>query len=120
MTRQSRKKWMEERSVSGQGASTMNQVFAHITKNKRERLRVELQEYRGHHLLSVRIWFLDPIGRLLPSHKGLSISLRHLPAVRQAIEEAEEVAQRNGLIPDEVTLAEGTNGRREGLYARGS
>jgi hypothetical protein len=77
----------------------MNRTIAEIRKNKRERICVELREFKGNQLLSLRIWFVDDIGRLLPSQKGLSVGIRHLAALRQALVEAEQVARENGLMP---------------------
>jgi hypothetical protein len=40
--------------------------IADLRKNARERLRVELHEFRGHDLLSMRVW-LDASGEAAPA-----------------------------------------------------
>ena len=76
----------------------MKKLIATIAKNTRETVRVELDEYRGHQLLSVRVWFSDNAGEARPSPKGLSVDVRHLPALRAALDDAEREARTAGLI----------------------
>jgi hypothetical protein len=76
----------------------MKRVVRDIQKNGREVLRVSLHEYRGHQLISARIWFRN--GEVLkPAPKGLSVDVRHLPALREALDEAERLARQEGLPP---------------------
>jgi hypothetical protein len=76
----------------------MKRVISEILRNTRERVRVELDEYAGKQLISARIWFFDKDGELRPTSKGLSVDIRHLSALREAIDQAERIARDAGLI----------------------
>jgi hypothetical protein len=75
----------------------MKRVIRDIEKNSREIVRVELDEYQGKQLVSARVWFRDG-DTVKPSSKGLSIDVKHLPALRQAIDDAEAAAHAAGLL----------------------
>jgi hypothetical protein len=75
----------------------MKRVVADIPKNQRETIRVELDEYEGNQLVATRVWYSDD-GELKPTRKGLSIAIKHLPAIRAALEQAEKVARAEGLL----------------------
>lgn len=75
----------------------MKQIICDIPKNAREVIRVELDEYEGHQLVAARIWYSDD-GGLKPTRKGLSVSVKHLTALREAIEKAEAEARAAGLL----------------------
>lgn len=76
----------------------MKRIIVDIPKNERETLRVEFDEYNGHQLIAARVWYRDGDGELKPTKKGLSTAVKHLPALRQALEEAESVARAAGLL----------------------
>jgi transcriptional coactivator p15 (PC4) len=75
----------------------MKRIVRDIKKNSREILRIELDEFRGHQLISARIWFRG--GDVLkPTPKGLSVDIRHLAALREALDQAEKLAVQEGLL----------------------
>jgi len=77
----------------------MKQLIASIPKNRRETARISLDEFAGHQLVDLRLWFSPNAGsEPKPSPKGLSLDVKHLPALRAAIEEAERVARAAGLL----------------------
>jgi cation transport regulator ChaB len=76
----------------------MKKIIADIPKNTREVLRVELDEFSGRQLISARTWYRDG-DDLKPTAKGLSIDIKHLSALREAIAEAEAQAKAAGLLP---------------------
>lgn len=72
--------------------------IATIRKNAREDLRVTLDEFRGHHLLNLRIWFETDDNEQRPGKQGVAIRLDLLPHLRQALSEAEHEARKLGLL----------------------
>ncbi len=76
----------------------MKRIITDLVKNRRERIRIALDEYEGRQLVSVRTWYFDDNGALKPTPKGLSVDIRHLSALRQALHEAERVAREHNLI----------------------
>ncbi len=75
----------------------IQRIIADIEKNTRETSRVELDEFKGHQPVAVRVWFKYRTD-IQPTRKGVSFSGRCLPALRQAIDEAETIARTSGLL----------------------
>jgi hypothetical protein len=70
-----------------------------VPKNSRETLRLSLDEYRGHQLLSARLWF-DPAdgGELRPGREGWAIAIERLPEIVVELQRLEAEARRVGLL----------------------
>ena len=66
-------------------------VIAQIPKNSREVIRVVRDQYEGHELVHVRIWYSDG-DELKPTKKGLAFRLGQLPQVIEALQKAQGVA----------------------------
>lgn len=75
--------------------------IATIRKNAREDLRVTLEEFRGHHLLNLRIWYDADDGEQRPGKQGVAIRLDLLPHLRGALSEAEQEARKLGFLTGE-------------------
>ena len=56
-----------------------------ITKNTREELRIERQEYRGHDLINFRVWYDDGTGEYRPGKQGIAFRAELLPEVVNAL-----------------------------------
>ena len=61
-----------------------------IPKNSREEIRVTLDEYQGHELVSLRVWFESPDGDMRPSKKGLAFRRELLPQILEALSGASD------------------------------
>ena len=85
----------------------MKQIIREIAKNGREIVRVELNEYEGHQLFGVRVWYRGQDGALKPTRKGISLGIRHLPALVRALEDAERAARTAGLLRQSADVARG-------------
>lgn len=64
-------------------------------RGQRAELRVSWAEYEGRPYLSLRVWTLDDGGAAWPSKVGVTVRLRELPAVAEAIAEALDLAERH-------------------------
>jgi hypothetical protein len=73
-------------------------IIAQWELNSRESLRVELHEYRGTQLIGIRKWFAGANGAMAPGKSGINLSLKHLPRLASAVNDALSKARRNGLI----------------------
>jgi len=74
-------------------------VIATIPKNKTENVVVSLSEFNGHHLLDVRVFAAFVQGdEPKPTKKGISIAIGRLPALIDALRDAEAEARRRGLL----------------------
>lgn len=73
----------------------MKAVVSTIPKNASEVVKVELTEFNGHDLLGIRVWTKDTDK---PTQKGISVAVRLIPALREAILDAEAKARAAGLL----------------------
>ena len=68
----------------------MQEQISEIQKNSSEVLRVELTEFKGYQLLSMRIWTKELPGKqeARPTRKGLAVQVDLIPELLTAIEKA--------------------------------
>lgn len=81
--------------------SSILPIVVDIKKNEAERIRVAIAEFRCVATIDVRQWFqsrddVEP----RPTKKGLTVALRHLPALAEAMQEALTSARAAGLLAD--------------------
>lgn len=88
------------RPDSSQGAPALPRLIASIQKNGRETIRVEISEFKGRPLIGLRVWWAAEDGGQHPSSKGLSTSIKNLPALARALADAERIAREAGLLKD--------------------
>ena len=84
----------------------MDQIIAEIKKDQREEIRVALSEFEGRDgifdMVSARVFYDAGNGRMKVTRNGLSVPVRLLPELIDALEEAERQARAAGLIEDEA------------------
>lgn len=75
-------------------------VIGTVQKNKRETLRVALDEYKGVQLIDVRVCVELTVssGLLTPTGKGVSVNVALLPELRRLLTDAEAKARELGWI----------------------
>ena len=73
-------------------------IIAEWRKNSREILRVRIDSYKGQAVICCRAWYADSDGILKPGRVGLTVSIRHLPALASALAKAMEMASAAGLL----------------------
>lgn len=57
-----------------------------ITKNAREEYRIERQDFRGHDLLNIRVFYYDGSGEMRPGKQGIAIRMDLVPELMDAID----------------------------------
>ncbi|MEZ5901656.1 MAG: transcriptional coactivator p15/PC4 family protein [Hyphomicrobiaceae bacterium] len=77
-------------------------TIAQWDRNAREVVRVALDQYNGRHTVNARVWYRDAEGGVKPTKTGITLSIKHLPALAAALAEAERSARNLGLIEDEA------------------
>jgi hypothetical protein len=87
-------------------AETAATIIAEWPLNRRERLRVSIEQYNGTWLFNVRRWFEADDGSMRPGKRGFAIGVKHLPQIAEATAKALAQARARGLIHD--AAAEGT------------
>jgi hypothetical protein len=73
-------------------------LVATLPKNKTEELRVSLDHFNGHDLISLRVWFQSQDGDQHPGKSGLALRVQALPELIAALEKALAEADRRGLL----------------------
>ena len=69
--------------------------IATVRKNQREEIRVGLRQYQGHELFDVRVYAEPYSGdQYVATKKGVCASVKLLPALIDALQEAETEARR--------------------------
>ena len=56
-----------------------------LRKNAREELRVSLDEFKGHRLLNLRVWFEGDDGQMRPGKQGVALRLEMAGELADAI-----------------------------------
>lgn len=67
------------------------QLLAAIPRGDREELRIAWAEYKGHPFLSIRLWSVEG-GKRKPTAKGITIKVKELADVADAIGQALDLA----------------------------
>lgn len=87
----------------------MEKVVGQFEKNSREEIRVQLREFKGHQLLDIRtFYFTSEGGEPKPSPKGISLAIRLMPQLKEAILEADRVLKEAGLLDSDGQVVEQT------------
>lgn len=78
-------------------------VVASLDKNRREKVRVALDEYQGTKLIDLRITveLTESSGIQTPTRKGVALNVGLLPELRAALAEAEAQALALGWLSPE-------------------
>jgi hypothetical protein len=74
-------------------------VIAEWDRNSREVVRVALDQYNGRHTINARVWYRDG-DEVKPSKSGITLAVKHLPALADAIGKALDRAGLLGLLND--------------------
>jgi hypothetical protein len=87
-----------DRTRNGARNESQPVVIAEWALNSRESLRVELSEFRGTQLIGIRKWFAAANDAMAPGKHGINLSLKHLPRLAAAVNDALSRALEDGLI----------------------
>lgn len=80
-------------------ATALPVIVAEWKRNSRETIRVQLAHSSGQNVIDVRNWYAGTDGELKPGRAGLTLAMRHLPALAASITEALATATRLELLP---------------------
>jgi hypothetical protein len=74
-------------------------VIAEWDRNSREVVRVALDRYNGRPTINARVWYHDG-DTLKPSKSGITLALKHLPALADALARSLDAARDLGLLDE--------------------
>ena len=76
-------------------------IISEWPRNAREVIRVALDHYQGRHTVNCRVWYYThTTPALQPGKSGLTLSIKHLPAMADALAKALDAARELGLLVD--------------------
>lgn len=75
----------------------MQELVGTIEKNAKEQVRIELTEFKGYDLVGVRVYAQTESG-YTPTKKGITVSVKILPELVEALKKAQAAAVKAGLI----------------------
>lgn len=70
----------------------MLKLIGQIDKNKKEKIKVSLEEYRGHRLCDCRVYW-DDGGTWRPSKKGIALSDENIDEVIELLKRASKIME---------------------------
>jgi len=73
-------------------------VVGWVQKNQRENVRIALTSFKGHQLVDARVYAARDDGEPGPTKAGLTVRLDRLPALIEALQQAEAEARRRGML----------------------
>jgi hypothetical protein len=71
-------------------------LIASIPKNSREEIHVSRDEYNGHDLINLRVFYDVGEGDMRPGKQGVAVKATLLPDVLNALQNASELEATNG------------------------
>ena len=78
----------------------MNQLAATFPKSKFEEVRVQINEFKGHDLVDLRVYTALKEGEdKIPTGKGISINVSYFSELKEAILKTEALLKENNLLP---------------------
>jgi hypothetical protein len=93
---------LESRGTSQGGMSIPGRSMTEIlvssfAKNSKEEVRVSLRDYMGRHVVDLRVYVENGEGAVVPTKKGLTISVEHYRDLRAAIDKLGKVLDEHGM-----------------------
>jgi hypothetical protein len=79
-------------------------LICDIEKNQKERIRVSIEEYKGHKFVDTRVYFQDEAGEWRPSKKGIALNADTIDEVVEALQKASKKLE-SLLAPKERKVA---------------
>jgi hypothetical protein len=98
-------------------------IIAEWTINRRESVRVSVEQFKGIDLINIRKWFEAEDGSLRPGKAGIALNIKHLPQLTEAMTKALALASKHKLTSGQHQLTRDTPdktllSREVGMLAR--
>jgi hypothetical protein len=84
--------------MSDKPATVYPIIVAEWQRNSREIVRVALDRFNNRETIDIRSWWQDSEGNWRPGRGGLTLAVKHLPALAEGLADALQRARALGLI----------------------
>jgi transcriptional coactivator p15 (PC4) len=102
--------------VANRPAPGFPMVIAEWPRNSRELVRVSLDRFNNRETIDIRSWWQDAEGDWRPGRSGLTLAVKHLPALADGLAEALGRARALGLVEAAPTNKDKTAAERQRRY----
>ncbi len=75
-------------------------VIMRVRRSARVSVQIKLTVFKGQPILEVRNYWREKDGSWRATRKGLSLGVKHIPALADALAQAETIARSMGLLPN--------------------
>jgi hypothetical protein len=103
-------------SESSQPATVYPIVVAEWQRNSREIVRVALDRFNNRETIDIRSWWQDSEGNWRPGRGGLTLAVKHLPALAEGLADALDRARALGLVEPITNTKDRTAAERQRRY----
>jgi Transcriptional Coactivator p15 (PC4) len=93
-------------------------IIAEWNRNDREVVRISLDQFNGRDTIDIRSWWRDSDGDLKPGRGGLTLAVKHLPALAEGLADALDRARALGLVEPITNTKDRTAAERQRRYRR--
>jgi hypothetical protein len=69
-------------------------------RNKRESIRITLDNYKGRAVVSLRTWYKNECGVDRPGRAGITLDVSHTPKLAKGFARAEARARKRGMLEE--------------------
>jgi Transcriptional Coactivator p15 (PC4) len=82
----------DNRAFGESGAMTDATIIAEWPINRRESVRISVEQYKGVDLVNIRKWFKAEDGSSRPGKAEIALNVKHLPQLAEAMTKALSIA----------------------------
>jgi hypothetical protein len=75
-------------------------TVAEWQRNRRERIRISLEQFCGRNVVSLRTWWIGKDGKEHAGRHGISLDVSHTPKLAKGFKKARLVATERGLLDE--------------------
>ncbi|MEW5980155.1 MAG: transcriptional coactivator p15/PC4 family protein [Acidobacteriota bacterium] len=79
----------------------MDKTVMTFQKNSQEEVQAGIQEFKGRHYASVRVYVENDAGEHIPTKKGITVPVELLPELARAVRLLADEAVKQGLVAQE-------------------
>jgi hypothetical protein len=81
-------------------SETFPVIIAQWRRSANDTVMIKIDQFNGTAVIDIRAWWTSPTGELRAGRSGITMSVRHLPSLADALTQAEATARELGLLSE--------------------
>ena len=81
-------------------SQTLPIIVARWPRGANDTVMIRLDQFKGAAVIDIRAWWTSPTGELRAGRSGITMSVRHLHSLADALHKAEAAAHQLGLLAE--------------------